>query len=143
MMGETTENLADLHHISREEQDEIAFSSHEKAIYAIKEGYFKNQIVPIHVKTRKGEMIFDTDEGPRENLSKEKLSSLKPAFRDEGTVTAGNSSSLNDGAAAVLLMSEEEAKRRGVTLRKLLVFPFLELIRKSWAEDPSLPLKKG
>ncbi len=144
MMGETAENLADLHHISREEQDEIALASHEKAVHAIKEGYFKSQIVPIKVKTRKGETIFDTDEGPRENLNKEKLSSLKPAFRDEGTVTAGNSSSLNDGAAAVLLMSEEEAERRGLRpLAKIVGFSVSGVDPKIMGRGPVPSIKKG
>ncbi len=114
LMGETAENLADLHHITREEQDEIALLSHTRAINAIENGYFESQIVPITVKNRKEERIISEDENPRKQLTLEKLASLKPAFRSNGTVTAGNASSINDGAAALILMSEEEAKRRGL-----------------------------
>jgi acetyl-CoA C-acetyltransferase len=114
MMGETAENLADLHHISREEQDEVALLSHQRAANAIEQGYFDNQIVPITVKSRKGETVVSKDEHPRPQLTKENLAKLKPAFRKDGTVTAGNASGLNDGAAALVLMDEEEAVKRGL-----------------------------
>ncbi|TMU88138.1 thiolase family protein [Bacillus sp. BHET2] len=114
MMGETAENLAELHSISREEQDEFAALSHKRAVAAMEKGYFDSQIVPLTVKERKGEKVIDKDESPREGLKVEKLQNLKPAFREGGTVTAGNSSSLNDGGAALILMSEEEAERRGL-----------------------------
>ncbi|MGM0753401.1 MAG: thiolase family protein [Bacillota bacterium] len=114
MMGETAENLAEIHSITREEQDEYAVLSHERAAAAMENGYFDSQIVPLTVKERKGEKVIDKDESPRAGLMVEKLQKLKPAFREGGTVTAGNSSSLNDGGAALILMSEEEARRRGL-----------------------------
>ncbi|MFI8686663.1 thiolase family protein [Rossellomorea sp. NPDC077527] len=114
MMGETAENLAEIHSISREEQDEYAALSHERAVTAMENGSFDSQIVPIAVKERKGEKIIEKDESPRAGLKVEKLQKLKPAFREGGSVTAGNSSSLNDGGAALILMSEEEAERRGL-----------------------------
>lgn len=114
MMGETAENLAEIHSITREEQDEYAVLSHERAVNAMEKGYFDSQTVPLTVKERKGEKVIDKDESPRAGLKVEKLQKLKPAFREGGTVTAGNSSSLNDGGAALILMSEEEAERRGL-----------------------------
>ena len=121
MMGETAENLADLHGITREEQDELAVLSHRRAMEAIEAGRFDSQIVPVTVKGRKEERVINQDENPRLNMSLEKLSGLKPAFRKNGTVTAGNASSLNDGAAALILMSEEEAERRGVEVLARIV----------------------
>jgi 3-oxoadipyl-CoA thiolase len=106
-MGETAENLAELYKISREEQDLFAYKSHLKAVKAIDEGKFKEEIVPVLLPDGK---IFEIDEGPRRDTSLEKLSKLKPAFRENGTVTAGNSSSLNDGACALVLVSEEKLK---------------------------------
>ncbi|MGR3763487.1 thiolase family protein [Rossellomorea sp. NS-SX7] len=114
MMGETAENLAETHDISREEQDQFAMLSHQRAVNAIEKGYFDSQIVPVTVKERKGEKVIDADESPRPGLTADKLAKLKPAFREGGTVTAGNSSSLNDGGAALILMSEEEAEKRGL-----------------------------
>ncbi|UTE79083.1 thiolase family protein [Rossellomorea sp. KS-H15a] len=114
MMGETAENLAEIHSISREEQDQYAVMSHERAVNAMEMGYFDRQIVPITVKERRGEKIIEKDESPRAGLELGKLEKLKPAFREGGSVTAGNSSSLNDGGAALILMSEEEAVRRGL-----------------------------
>ncbi len=123
-LGETAENIAEELKISREEQDSFALESQRRAINAINQGKFKNEIIPISVHQRKGNpKIVDTDEHPRyriENdqflldLSLEKLSKLKPAFRKNGTVTAGNSSGINDGAAAVLLMSREKANELGL-----------------------------
>ena len=114
MMGETAENLAEIHSISREEQDRYAVLSHERAVNAMDKGYFDTQIVPITVKERRGNKIIEKDESPRAGLDFGKLEKLKPAFREGGSVTAGNSSSLNDGGAALILMSEEEADRRGL-----------------------------
>ncbi|OXS57061.1 acetyl-CoA acetyltransferase [Bacillus sp. V-88] len=114
MMGETAENLAEIHSISREEQDRYAVLSHERAVNAMEKGYFDTQIVPITVKERRGDKIIEKDESPRAGLDFGKLEKLKPAFREGGSVTAGNSSSLNDGGAALILMSEEEANRRGL-----------------------------
>ena len=114
-MGVTAENVAKKFNITREEQDELAMESHRRAINAIDNGYFKEQIVPIVQKTRKGDVIFDTDEHPRRDITLESLSKLKPVFvRENGTVTAGNASGINDGAAAVVLMNAEEVKQRNV-----------------------------
>jgi acetyl-CoA C-acetyltransferase/3-oxo-5,6-didehydrosuberyl-CoA/3-oxoadipyl-CoA thiolase len=107
-MGETAENLAQKYKISRTEQDEFALASHKKAVEAIKNGKFKEEIVPVKTPERAGGV--EEDEGPRADTSLTKLASLKPAFRDGGTVTAGNSSGINDGSAALLLMDPEKAE---------------------------------
>jgi acetyl-CoA C-acetyltransferase len=114
-MGVTAENVAQRHQITREMQDEFAANSQQKAEAAIKEGRFKAEIVPITIKEKKGDRVVDTDENPRPGTTAESLSKLKPAFSKDGTVTAGNASSINDGAAALVLMHEEEAKKRGLT----------------------------
>jgi acetyl-CoA C-acetyltransferase len=119
-MGLTAENLAEKYNISREAQDEFALASQEKAAAAIREGKFKAEIVPYELKKKKETIIFDTDEHPRAT-SLEQLAKLPPAFKEGGTVTAGNSSGRNDGAAAVLVMSEEEAQRRGIKPRLRIV----------------------
>lgn len=111
-MGITAENVADKYGISRQQQDEFALESQEKAANAISKAYFEAQIAPYPVKTRKGVSEFKTDEHPRETTL-EKLSLLKPVFKEGGTVTAGNASGRNDGAAALLVMSEDEAAKRG------------------------------
>ncbi len=114
-MGVTAENVATKFGISREEQDEFSAKSQNKAEAAIKGGKFKDEIVPVPIPQPKGEAIpFDTDEFPRFGTTKEVLAKLKPAFKKDGTVTAGNASGINDGAAAVLLMSEEKAKEKGL-----------------------------
>jgi acetyl-CoA C-acetyltransferase len=107
-MGLTAENIAELYRISREEQDELAVLSHQRARKAIADGDFAAEIVPVSIKSRKGETLFDTDERPMET-NMEKMARLRPAFKKDGTVTAGNASGINDGAAAVLLMSAEKA----------------------------------
>ena len=113
--GVTAENVAEKYHVTREEQDNFALQSHQRACAAIKAGKFKDEILPVELKDRKGNVtVFDTDEGPREGQTIEKLARLKPCFVKDGTVTAGNSSSLNDGAAAVVLMSREKAEELGV-----------------------------
>ncbi len=115
-MGITAENVAQKYNVTREEQDEFSAKSQNKAEAAIKAGKFKEEIVPIEIPQPKGEpVIFDTDEFPRFGTTKETLAKLKPAFKKDGTVTAGNASGINDGAACVLLMSEEKAKEKGVT----------------------------
>ncbi|GMA98806.1 acetyl-CoA C-acetyltransferase [Pelosinus sp. IPA-1] len=114
-MGITAENVAEKYGISREQQDQLAVESQQKAVQGIADGVFKEEIVPIVIKTKKGEVIFDTDEFPRAGTTAEKLSGLKPAFKKEGTVTAGNASGINDGAAAILLMSADKAKELGIT----------------------------
>jgi len=116
-MGTTAENVAEQYNISREEQDEFSAKSQNNAESAIKAGRFKDEIVPIEIKQPKGNpIIFDTDEFPRFGTTKEVLAKLKPAFKKDGTVTAGNSSGINDGAAAVLLMDEDVAKDIGLPL---------------------------
>jgi len=115
LMGITAENLAAEFGISREDQDELALTSQNRAVAAIKEGRFKDEIVPVPVPQRKGDPIMcDTDEHPREGLSMEKLGKLKPAFKKDGTVTAANASGINDGAAAVVLMSAKRAEKEGL-----------------------------
>jgi acetyl-CoA C-acetyltransferase len=115
MMGRTAENLAEKHGISREEQDVIALRSQENACAAIKERKFVNEIVPFEIAQKKGPpKVVDTDEHPRAGLTLEDLAKLPAIFKEGGTVTAGNSSGINDGAAAVLLMSEEKVKELGV-----------------------------
>ena len=114
IMGVTAENLAEKYNISREEQDEVAFRSNDNAIKATDEGKFKDEIVPVEMKTRKGAVVFDTDEHPRRDVSLESLSKLKPAFKkDGGTVTAGNASGLNDGAAGMVITSVDKAEEIG------------------------------
>lgn len=114
-MGETAENLYDQTHISREEQDAFALASHQRAIAAIDSGKFTEEIVPVPIPQRKGDpIIVDTDERPRRDTSMEALARLRPAFRKDGTVTAGNASGVNDGAAAVLVMSANKAEELGL-----------------------------
>ncbi len=114
-MGELGEFTAERSGITREMQDEFAFNSHQKAIRAIDNGWFKDEIVPVSIPQKKGEpVIVDTDEGPRRDTSLEKLSQLKPAFKPDGTITAGNAPSVNDGASAVLVASEEKVKELGL-----------------------------
>lgn len=114
-MGITAENVAEKWGISREDQDALALESHQRAVAAIEEGRFKDQIMPVEIKTRKGVVVFDTDENPRRDTSLEGLSSMKPVFKREGgTVTAGNASSLNDGAAAVTMMEASAAEKAGL-----------------------------
>ena len=114
-MGMTAENLADKYGITREEQDEFAYASHARAVAAIDAGRFKDEIVPVSVRVGKaGTVLVDTDEGPRRDTSLEKMAKLKAVFKTGGTVTAGNSSSRNDGAAAVVVMSEEKAVELGI-----------------------------
>jgi acetyl-CoA C-acetyltransferase len=113
-MGETAENLAESHQITRAQQDELAVQSHRRAGRAIAEGRFKSQVLPVTLKSRKGETVFDTDEHVRPNAKPEDLGKLRPVFRKDGTVTAGNASGINDGAAAVVLMEAGVAAKRGV-----------------------------
>jgi acetyl-CoA C-acetyltransferase len=126
MMGETAERLAEKYQISREEQDEVAARSHTNALKAIDEGRFKEEIIPVTIRTRKGETVIDTDEHPRRDISRETLAKLKPVFRKEGTVTAGNASGLNDGAAAVVVMSVKKALELGIK-------PLARIVSYAWA----------
>ncbi|MCR4672127.1 MAG: acetyl-CoA C-acetyltransferase [Lachnospiraceae bacterium] len=114
-MGITAENVAEQWGITREELDTFAARSQNLAAQAIADGRFKDEIVPVEIKTKKGTVVVDTDEGPRGGTTVEGLAKLKPAFKKDGIVTAGNSSGINDGAAAVVVMSEEKAKELGVT----------------------------
>src|SRR3954468_5086850 len=113
-MGNTGENVAEKYKITREVQDEYAVNSHRKAVAAIKECRFKSQIVPVEIKSKKGTVIFDKDESPREDTTAEALRALKPAFKKDGTVTAGNAPGVNDGAAAVVVTTYKRAKELGL-----------------------------
>lgn len=113
-MGVTAENIAAKYGITRADQDGVALASQQKAERAINSGAFKAEIVPVVVKSRKGETVFDTDEFPRAGTTPEALAKLRPAFNKEGSVTAGNASGINDGAAALLVMSEEKANELGL-----------------------------
>ncbi|MFC1881310.1 thiolase family protein [Thermodesulfobacteriota bacterium] len=112
-MGVTAENIADMYGIGRQEQDELGVLSHNRARSAMNEGLFAQEIVPVVIKTRKGETVFDTDERPMDT-DLEKMGRLRPAFKKDGTVTAGNASGINDAAAAVLLMSADKAAELGL-----------------------------
>jgi acetyl-CoA C-acetyltransferase len=112
-MGETAENVLEKHPVSREKLDEFAYQSHVKAVAAIKRGEFKEQILPVTIRVKREEKLFDEDESPREDISIEALAKLRPVFKKDGSVTAGNSCPMNDGAAAVVVTSEEKAKELG------------------------------
>jgi acetyl-CoA C-acetyltransferase len=113
-MGVTADNIADLYQISRREQDEWALMSHQRAVEAAKKGWFKDEIIPVEIKTKKGQALFVTDEHPRADTSLERLGSLKPAFKKDGTVTAGNASGLNDAGACLIITAAETAQDMGV-----------------------------
>ena len=114
-MGITAENVAEQYGITREDQDSFALQSQKRAVAAVEAGRFKEEIIPVEIPQRRGEpLVFDTDEFPRKDVSLEGLSKLRPAFQKDGSVTAGNSSGINDGAAAVVVMSAEKAKELGV-----------------------------
>lgn len=114
-MGITAENIVDKYKLTRQEMDEFAANSQAKAVAAREAGKFKDEIVPVEVKKRKETVIVDTDEGPRAGVTTEGIGKLRPAFKKDGSVTAANASSINDGAAAIVVMSEEKAKELGVT----------------------------
>ena len=131
-MGVTAENVSTKFQVTREDQDKFALRSHEKALKAQKENKFKDEIINFKIKSKKNEINFNKDEHPREEINLEALARLKPVFKKDGTVTAGNASGINDGAAATTLMSAEEADKRN--LEKLVSI-------KSWANcgvDPAL-----
>lgn len=131
-MGITAENVATKYSLTRADQDAFAAVSQQRAIAAIEAGKFKDEIAPVTIKQKKAEVTFDTDEFPRAGTTAETLGGLRPAFKPDGTVTAGNASGINDGAAALVLMSAEEAKKRGLT-------PLATI--KSWATvgvDPAV-----
>ncbi len=131
-MGNTAENVAQKWQITREQQDAFALASQSKAEAAQKSGRFKDEIVPVTIKSRKGDVVVSEDEYPRHGTTLEALQKLRPAFAKDGTVTAGNASGINDGAAAVVLMTAEEAERRGIE-------PLARIV--SWAQagvDPAI-----
>ncbi|WP_149535891.1 acetyl-CoA C-acetyltransferase [Siccirubricoccus phaeus] len=131
-MGNTAENVAQKYQLTRQEQDEFAAASQRKAGEAQKAGRFRDEIAPVTVKTRKGEVVVDADEYPKPETTVEVLAKLRPAFAKDGTVTAGNASGINDGAAAVVVMTAEEAKKRGIA-------PLARIV--SWATagvDPAI-----
>lgn len=131
-MGITAENVAEKFSLTRADQDEFAAVSQQRAVAAIEAGKFKDEITPVTIKQKKSEIVFDTDEFPRAGTTAETLGGLRPAFKPDGTVTAGNASGINDGAAALVLMSADEAKKRGLT-------PLATI--KSWATvgvDPAI-----
>ncbi|MBW8271078.1 acetyl-CoA C-acetyltransferase [Caldovatus aquaticus] len=131
-MGNTAENVAQKFQITREEQDRFAAESQRRAGEAIRSGRFRDEIAPVTVKGRKGDVVVDTDEYPKPETTVEVLAKLRPAFQKDGTVTAGNASGINDGAAAVVVMSAAEAARRGIT-------PMARIV--SWATagvDPAI-----
>ena len=124
-MGVTAENVAKKYDISREEQDTLAVESHTRAAKAIEKGYFKDQILPVEIQVKRETKLFDTDETVRPDSTVEKLSKLRPAFDKSGTVTAGNSSSINDAAAAVVLMDSELAAKKGIQpLGRLVAYTY-------------------
>lgn len=120
-MGITAENLAEMYNISREEQDELALLSHERAIKAVDEGKFKEEMISLEVKERKNTRIVDTDEHPRRDVTLESLAKLKPSFKDNGTVTAGNASGINDGSSGLMLMSAKKAAELGIPVLATIV----------------------
>ena len=131
-MGNTAENVAEKWQITREEQDQFAAASQQKAGAAMAAGRFRDEIVPVTIKTRRGETVVDTDEHPKPETTAEALGSLRSAFMKDGTVTAGNASGINDGAAATVLMTADEAARRGIV-------PMARIV--SWATagvDPAI-----
>ncbi|MCE2542689.1 MAG: acetyl-CoA C-acyltransferase family protein [Acidobacteria bacterium] len=124
-MGITAENVAERYGVSREDQDALAVQSHQRAGNAIAEGRFKEQITPVEVRVKRDTVLFDTDETVRAGSSVEKLAKLRPVFQKGGSVTAGNASSINDGAAAIVLMERELAERRGLKpLARLVAYSF-------------------
>lgn len=132
-MGCTAENLVDQYNITRAAQDAFALASHEKALAAQENGFFSNEIIPVEIPQRRGEpLLFSVDEGPRKGSSMEKLAKLRPAFRQGGSVTAGNSSTLNDGASVLILASSERAKALGIRPRARI------LARASAGVDPTI-----
>jgi len=120
-MGMTAENVAVKWEISRADQDALAAESHSRAVKAIASGHFKSQIVPVELRSKKGPALFDIDEHARADVSVEKLAGLRPVFKKDGSVTAGNASGLNDGAAALVLMERSAAEQRGVATMARLV----------------------
>lgn len=112
--GVTAENLVEMYNVTRQEADEWGVMSNQRACKAIAEGKFKEEIVPVEIKTRKGTTLFDTDEHPNPNANLEAMAKLKPAFKKDGIITAGNASAINDGGAAIIIMAADKAKELGI-----------------------------
>jgi 3-oxoadipyl-CoA thiolase len=143
-MGETAENVAQKHKVSREDQDAFALESQKRACAAMASGAFAKEIVPVNVKKGKVEETFARDESPREDTTIEKLAKLQPVFRKGGSVTAGNSSPINDGASAVLLASEDAVKRSGLTpLARVVAFAVAGVEPNTMGEGPIPATKKA
>ena len=142
-MGVTAENVAEKWGITRQQQDELALQSHQRAAAAIKAGYFKEQILPIESKVRGQTVIFDTDEHPKADTTLEKLAKLRPAFKGDGSVTAGNASGINDAAAAVVLMEAGEAARRGLKpMGRLVAYSYVGVDPKYMGIGPVPAVRK-
>ena len=143
-MGITAENIAAKWSITREQQDAFAVESHRRAISAVNKGYFKDQILPIEQKTRKGVVTFDTDEHPRADASLEGMAKLRAAFKKDGSVTAGNASGLNDGAAAVVLMEAGTAAQKGLNpMARLLAYGHSGVDPKYMGIGPVLAVRQA
>ena len=142
-MGITAELVAEKYGITREQQDEYAYNSQKKAVEAIQSGAFKDEIVPVEVPQRKGEpVIVDTDEGPRADTTMEKLGKLRPAFKKDGTVTAGNASTINDGAAAVVVADEDYAVKNNLPIRARIVDYAVSGLEPQWVMLTPIPAIK-
>ena len=142
-MGETGERVAERYGIGREEQDRYALDSHRKAIAAMQEGRFREEIVPVCIPGRKGDTVIDTDESPRADSSLEALGRLKPAFKADGTVTAGNAPGVNDGAAALVIMSAERAEELGLEPLARIVDWFTAGLDPAWVMLTPIPATRG
>jgi acetyl-CoA C-acetyltransferase len=142
-MGITAENVAAKWGITRQQQDEMALESNRRAVNAIQKGYFKDQVLPIEIKTRKGTVVVDTDEHPRADASLESLAKLKTVFKPDGSVTAGNASSINDGAAATVLMERKTAEKKGLrALARLVAYAHAGVDPKYMGIGPVPAVKK-
>jgi acetyl-CoA C-acetyltransferase len=143
-MGITAENVAAKWGISRQQQDEMAVQSNKRATNAIQKGYFKDQILPIELKTKKGPVMFDTDEHPRADASMEGMAKLRAVFQKDGTVTAGNASGINDGASAVVLMERRAAERKGLKpMARLVAYAHAGVDPKYMGIGPVPAVKKA
>lgn len=143
-MGITAENVAAKWEISRQQQDELAVESNKRAVNAAQKGYFKDQILPIEIKTRKGTVTVDTDEHPRADASLESLGKLKTVFKPDGSVTAGNASAINDGASAVVLMERKAAEKKGLKpLARLVAYAHAGVDPKYMGIGPVPAVKKA
>ncbi len=142
-MGITAELVAEKYGITREQQDEYAYNSQKKAVEAIQSGAFKDEIIPVEVPQRKGEpVIVDTDEGPRADTTMEKLGKLRPAFKKDGSVTAGNASTINDGAAAVVVADEDYAVKNNLPIRARIVDYAVSGLEPQWVMLTPIPAIK-